>query len=158
LISDPVIAIQPLVTLTLHLKDESVSVEQSTQKKSRMKNLIILACLVFGLCSCNQNINSKKIFKKGNVIYDFTLSDLSNKFINTGDSSLLPEIVSTEGLSLLYNHANWSGNNVGKLSLKDFAIKIMDRDNNKLNTNLIMRNLQYAMDSIAAIDYPQKFV
>jgi len=68
----------------------------------------------------------------------------------------LPDIVQTEGMKLLYNHANWSGNNSEKLSIKDFAKTIIDRDHKRMNIKVILRNLQYAKDSIAAIDYPQK--
>lgn len=120
-----------------------------------MKNVIIIICLFFGLYPCRHG-ESNEIIKKGNVTYDFTLAELSNQFIETGDSSLLLEIEKTEGLKLIYNHANWSGNNTKKLSLKDFAETIINRDNNKANINLIRRNLQYAKDSIAATDYPQQ--
>lgn len=121
-----------------------------------MKKIIFITCLFLGLCSFKQNDESNDIIKKRNVIYDFTLADLSIKFIITGDTSILSKIAKNEGLKLIYNHANWSGNNTKNLSLKNFANTIIDREKNRTNTNLIKRNLQYSKDSIAAIDYPQK--
>jgi hypothetical protein len=120
------------------------------------KNILILSFLLFICASCANNKNSDEVIEKGNVSYDFTLADLSVKYIETGDSLILPDIVKTEGMKLLYNHANWSGNNSDKLSIKDFAEAIIDRDHKRMNIKLIRRNLQYAKDSIAATDYPQK--
>lgn len=122
-----------------------------------MKKIIFIICLLIFTCySCNQNKDSNEgIVIKGNVIYDFTLADLTIKYIKTGDSSVLSDIIKTEGLKLLFNHANWSGNNSEKLSMKDFAKAIIDRDNKYKNVNSILRNLKYAKDSIAAIDYSQ---
>jgi len=111
------------------------------------KNILILSFLAF---------NSDEVIVKGNVSYDFTLANLSVTYIETGDSLILPDIVQTEGMKLLYNHANWSGNNSDKLSINDFAETIIDRDHKRTNIKLILRNLQYARDSIAATDYPQK--
>ncbi len=119
-----------------------------------MKIIIFILCLFILSCSTCKNV-SKGSITNGNVLYDFTLADLSIKYIQTGDSSIISDIVKTEGLKLLYNHANWSGNNSKNLSLKDFAKTIIDRDNRKINIESIIGNLQYAKDSIATIDYPQ---
>jgi len=119
-----------------------------------MKKIIFIICLFILSCSPCKKV-SKGIITKGNVLYDFTLADLSIKFIQTGDSSIISNILKTEGLKLLFNHSNWSGNNSRNLSLKEFAKTIIDRENNRININSIIRNLQYAKDSIAIIDYPQ---
>ena len=106
--------------------------------------------------SCATNKNADEVIVKGNVGYDFTLANLSVKYIETGDSLILSDIVQTAGLQLLYNHANWSGNNSEKISLSDFAKSIIDRDHKRINISQIRSNLQYAKDSIATTDYPQK--
>jgi len=97
-----------------------------------------------------------ELIKKGNVTYDFTLAKLLTKYIATNDTFVLSEIAGTVGIKLLYNHACWSGNNAEKLSLKEFAEKIIDRNNNVNNLKVILRNIQFAKDSIASIDYPQQ--
>lgn len=122
-----------------------------------MKNLCFLICLLtLGFSSSEQNKVTDELIKKGNVIYDFTLAELSNKYIITNDTFILSQITGTEGIKLLYDHANWSGNNTNKLSLSDFAEKIIDRNNKLNNINEILRNIKYAKDSIASIDYPQQ--
>lgn len=122
-----------------------------------MKYFISILCLfVSYLSQSQQNKQHDETIKKGNVIYDFTLADLSCKYIKTGDSSLLTQITNTEGLKLLYNHAKWSGNNSAKLSPTAFAKKIIDKENKKSSIDAIYRNLTYAMDSIASTDYPQQ--
>ncbi|NTW25800.1 MAG: hypothetical protein HGA37_13975 [Lentimicrobium sp.] len=120
------------------------------------KNILILSFLAFICAPGATNKNSDEVIVKGNVSYDFTLADLSVKYIETGDSLILSDIVRTEGMKLLYNHANWSGNNSDKLSIRDFAETIIDSDHKGMNINLILRNIQYAKDSIAVTDYPQK--
>lgn len=94
--------------------------------------------------------------RKGNVVYDFTLADLSEKYMETGNSAVLLQIIKTPGLRLLYAHANWSGNNSEMLSPAAFARKIIDRDNKKPELDIIKRNLSYARDSVVATDYPQQ--
>jgi hypothetical protein len=118
--------------------------------------ILIISFLVFICWSCRTDEKSKEVIGKGNVSYDFTLADLSVKYLESSDSSILSDIVRTKGMKLLYDHANWSGNNTEKHSIRDFARTIIDRDNKRINIKLIHRNLQYARDSIAAIDYPQK--
>jgi len=113
--------------------------------------LIILSCF-----SCNNSYEQGEVITRKGVSYDFTLTGLSVSYIESGDSSVLPYIARTRGMELLYNHANWSGNNSGGLSVNDFAKKIIDRENQLMSLELIRRNLMYAKDSIAATDYPQK--
>jgi hypothetical protein len=119
-----------------------------------MKQFFYIICILILCCTSCKKV-SKDIIVKGNVLYDFTLADLSIKYIQTGDSSIISDIVKTEGLKLLYNHATWTGNNSRNLSLEDFAITIIDRENKRIYIDSINRNLQYAKDSIALIDYPQ---
>lgn len=121
-----------------------------------MKYLPAILCLFISTLSESQQNKLPGEIRKENVVYDFTLADLSEKYIETGDSALLSQIVKTEGLKLLYAHANWSGNNTERLSLKAFAKKIIDRDNKKAVLDKIDRNLKYARDSVAATDYPQQ--
>jgi len=122
-----------------------------------MKNNILIIGFLFFVCaSCATSKNSNGVIVKGNVNYNFSLADLSVKYIETGDNSILKDITNTEGLKLLYNHANWSGNNDEKLSPGDFAKTIIDRDHKQINISQIRSNLQYAKDSIAATDYPRK--
>ena len=117
-----------------------------------MKYLFTLICiLILGLSSSEQDKAKDELIRKGNVIYDFTLAQLSKKYITTNDTFVLSQITGTDGIKLLYDHAYWSGNNSEKLSLRDFAIKIIDRDNNLKNINSILRNIRYAKDSIASI-------
>jgi hypothetical protein len=123
---------------------------------SVLKKLILIICLFIFSCSSNNEIKDPSdIIIKGNVTYDFTLADLSVKYIESGDSSILSDILRTEGLKLLYNHANWTGNNSENISLRDFAETIIDRGNKNAYINTILLNLQYAKDSIAVLDYPQ---
>lgn len=122
-----------------------------------MKRLFSTICLlILGFSSSGQNKAPNELIIKGNVIYDFTLAELSTKYIVTNDSIVLSEIKGTEGIKLLYKHASWSENNAEKLSLKEFAKKIIDRNKNVNNLKVILRNIQYAKDSIASIDYPQQ--
>jgi hypothetical protein len=122
-----------------------------------MKNLFFtIGFLAFICTSCATSKNSDEVFVKGNVSYDFTLAGLSVNYIETADSSILQDITNTVGLKLLYNHANWSGNNDEKLSPGDFAKTIIDRNHKQINISQIRSNLQFAKDSIAATDYPQK--
>jgi hypothetical protein len=68
----------------------------------------------------------------------------------------LPEIAGTDGMKLLYNHANWSGNNPENITPVEFAKNIIDKDHKKSDIKSILRNLRYAIYSIASIDYPQR--
>jgi len=120
----------------------------------KLSSIILLLILSFS--SSEQNVVSNEIIIKGNVIYDFTLAELSTKYIATNDIFVLSEIAGSEGIKLLYNHASWSGNNAEKLPLKEFAKKIIDRNNNVNNINAILGNIQYAKDSVASSDYPQQ--
>jgi len=120
------------------------------------KNIPILIFLFFICASCATNKSSDGVIHQGNVSYDFALANLSVKYIETGDSVLLSHIAGTEGMKLIYNHANWSGNNPANISIYDFAKKVIDRDKKRMSMQAILRNLKYARDSIAAMDYPQK--
>jgi len=122
-----------------------------------MKNNILIIGFLFFVCaSCATNKNSDEVIVKGHVSYDFALANLSAKYIETSDSVLLSHIAGTEGMKLIYNHANWSGNNPANISIYDFAKKVIDRDKKRISMQAILRNLKYARDSIAAMDYPQK--
>lgn len=93
---------------------------------------------------------------KGNVVYDFNLSNLSCKFIEKGDSNIFSLILSTEGINLLYSHALWSGNIDSNISISEFAKLIINKNNKIEILENIKINNKYAIDSIANTDYPQK--
>jgi hypothetical protein len=122
----------------------------------RIKILTVVILIFLYCSSCVITKNRAEVNALNHVNYDFALADLSVKYIETGDSSILQDITNTEGLKLLYNHANWSGNNDEKLSPGDFAKTIIDREHKQINISQIRSNLQYAKDSIAATDYPHK--
>lgn len=120
-----------------------------------MKLFFVILGLLSNFLFKSQVFCQQDTIKKGNVIYDFTLAELSVEYMETADSSVLTKIVNTEGFKLIYEHASWSGNNSDQLSKTEFAKKIIDRDNKKNDLNIIRKNLSYAWDSIAATDYPQ---
>jgi len=102
------------------------------------------------------NDNTFKI-QKGSLLYDFSFAELAIKYLETGDSTYLLEIASLEATEHLLNHASQFNYNVPKESAYELSVYLLSDflDDEKV-IELIRRNLQFAKDSIALTDFPQK--
>jgi hypothetical protein len=95
--------------------------------------------------------------RKGNLVYDFSFVESAIKFIETGDSSQLITISQSEAAKHIFNHAvkfNYSVPKTSTLALVKYLLS--DTKKNLEILPIVKRNLQYARDSIALTDLPQK--
>ena len=108
------------------------------------------------IASCNfTNDNTFKI-QKGSLVYDFSFAELAIKYLETGDSSYLRKIASLEATEHLLNHANQFNYNVPKESAYELSVYLLsDFPDDEKVIEVIRKNLQFAIDSIALTDLPQ---
>jgi hypothetical protein len=123
-----------------------------------MKNLCLTSILlVFTFLTSNLINAQPDTIRKGDLIYDFSFVTSAITFIETNDSSILMTISKSDAAKHILNHAvkfNYSVPKTSTLALVKFLLS--DSQKNKEILPLVKRNLQYAKDSVAETDLPQK--
>ncbi len=127
----------------------------------KIVNVIIRfnGCMVFILALFASSLVSAQTdtICKGKLVYDFTFVNAAIKFVESGDSSVLLSIAQSDAARHILNHAvkfNYSVPKASTLELVKYLLS--DPLKNKEILSAVKRNLQYARDSVAATDLPQK--
>ncbi len=122
-----------------------------------MKSFFSLIAIVFCFVFCGIARECNHTIKKGSLIYDFSFAELAIQYLESGDTLLLNKMADLEATHHLLNHAGQFHYNVPRDSghaLLKYLLSAYQENPEALRK--IKQNLQFARDSIAQTDFPQR--